>query len=31
VANIRDFIWEFGKDFAFVAEEYRVQVGNKDL
>ena len=30
VANIRDFILEFGKDFTFVGEEYRVQVGNKD-
>ena len=31
VANIRDFILEFGKDFSFVGEEYRVQVGNKDF
>jgi predicted nuclease of restriction endonuclease-like (RecB) superfamily len=31
VANIRDFILEFGKDFTFVGEEYRVQVGNKDF
>ena len=30
VANLRDFILEFGKDFTFVGEEYRVQVGNKD-
>jgi predicted nuclease of restriction endonuclease-like (RecB) superfamily len=30
VANIRDFILEFGKDFTFVGDEYRVQVGNKD-
>jgi predicted nuclease of restriction endonuclease-like (RecB) superfamily len=30
VANIRDFILEFGKDFSFVGEEYRLQVGNKD-
>ena len=31
VANIRDFILEFGKDFTFVGEEYRLQVGNKDF
>ena len=31
VANIRDFILEFGKDFTFVGDEYRVQVGNKDF
>jgi hypothetical protein len=31
VANIRDLILEFGKDFTFVGEEYRVQVGNKDF
>jgi len=31
VANIRNFILEFGKDFTFVGEEYRVQVGNKDF
>ena len=31
VANIRDFILEFGKDFTFVGNEYRVQVGNKDF
>jgi predicted nuclease of restriction endonuclease-like (RecB) superfamily len=31
VANIRDFILEFGRDFAFVGEEYRLQVGNKDF
>lgn len=31
VANIRDFLLEFGKDFSFVAEEYRIQVGNKDF
>jgi predicted nuclease of restriction endonuclease-like (RecB) superfamily len=31
VVNIRDFILEFGKDFTFVGEEYRVQVGNKDF
>jgi len=31
VANLRDFILEFGKDFTLVGEEYRVQVGNKDF
>ncbi len=30
VANIRDFILEFGKDFAFVGQEYRIQVGKSD-
>ena len=30
IANLRDFILEFGKDFTFVGEEYRVQVGNHD-
>jgi len=28
VANLRDFILEFGKDFTFVGEEYPIQVGN---
>jgi len=31
LANLRDFILEFGKDFTLVGEEYRVQVGNKDF
>jgi len=31
VRNLKDFILEFGKDFAFVGEEYRVQVGNRDF
>jgi predicted nuclease of restriction endonuclease-like (RecB) superfamily len=31
VANLRDFILEFGKDFTFMGEEYRVQVGNRDF
>lgn len=31
VANLRDFILEFGKDFTFVGEEYRAQVGNTDF
>ena len=30
VANLKEFILEFGKDFTFVGEEYRIQVGNKD-
>ena len=30
VANLKDFILEFGKDFAFVGQEYRIQVGNHD-
>ncbi|MCL2712235.1 MAG: PDDEXK nuclease domain-containing protein [Methanomassiliicoccaceae archaeon] len=31
VADLRNFILEFGKDFSFVGEEYRLQVGNKDF
>jgi predicted nuclease of restriction endonuclease-like (RecB) superfamily len=31
IENLRDFILEFGKDFSFVGEEYRVQVGNTDF
>lgn len=31
VFNLKDFILEFGKDFTFVGEEYRVQVGNRDF
>jgi len=31
VANIRDFILELGRDFTFVGDEYRIQVGNKDF
>lgn len=31
VANLKDFILEFGKDFSFIGEEYRVQVGNTDF
>lgn len=30
VSNLKDFILEFGKDFAFVGQEYRIQVGNND-
>lgn len=31
VAHLKNFILEFGRDFSFVGEEYRVQVGNKDF
>ncbi len=31
IQNLKDFILEFGKDFAFVGEEYRIQVGKKDF
>jgi predicted nuclease of restriction endonuclease-like (RecB) superfamily len=31
VRSLRNFIIEFGRDFAFVGEEYRVQVGMKDF
>ena len=31
VTNLRDFILEFGQDFTFVGEEYRIQVGNTDF
>ena len=31
VANIRNFILEFGRDFTFMGDEYRIQVGNKDF
>ena len=30
VNHLKDFILEIGKDFTFVGEEYRVQVGNHD-
>jgi predicted nuclease of restriction endonuclease-like (RecB) superfamily len=30
VANLRDFILEFGKDFTFIGQEYRLQVGKND-
>ncbi|MDA3909920.1 MAG: PDDEXK nuclease domain-containing protein [Bacteroidales bacterium] len=30
LTNLKDFILEFGKDFLFIDEEYRLQVGNKD-
>lgn len=31
IANLKKFLLEFGKDFTFVGEEYRVQVGNTDF
>lgn len=30
VSNLRDFILEFGKDFAFIGQEYHLQVGKND-
>lgn len=30
IRNMKKFILEFGRDFTFVGEEYRVQVGNSD-
>ena len=29
--NLKRFILEFGKDFSFIGEEYRVQVGGQDF
>lgn len=31
ISNLKQFLLEFGKDFTFVGEEYRVQVGNTDF
>ena len=31
IKNFKQFILEFGKDFAFVGEEYKVQVGKSDF
>lgn len=31
VKNLKDFILEVGKDFTFIGDEYRVQVGNYDF
>jgi predicted nuclease of restriction endonuclease-like (RecB) superfamily len=31
IKNLREFILELGGDFTFVAEEYRIQVGNSDF
>ena len=30
IRNLKDFILEIGKDFTFIGEEYKVQVGNHD-
>ena len=30
IQNLKDFILEIGKDFTFIGEEYRVQIGNHD-
>lgn len=30
IKNLKDFILEIGKDFTFISDEYRVQVGNHD-
>lgn len=30
VSNLKSFVLEFGKDFAFVGQEYRIQVGKND-
>ncbi len=31
VSSLRDFVVEIGKDFCFMGQEYRLQVGNKDF
>jgi predicted nuclease of restriction endonuclease-like (RecB) superfamily len=31
IANMKNFLLEIGKDFSFVGEEFRVQVGNSDF
>ncbi len=31
INNLKHFILEFGKDFTFIGEEYRVQVGGQDF
>ena len=31
IENFKNFILEFGKDFTFIGEEYRVQVGGQDF
>lgn len=30
ISNLKDFILEIGKDFTFIGDEYRIQVGNHD-
>jgi len=31
IQNMKDFILELGRDFIFIGEEYRLQVGNQDF
>ncbi len=31
IGNLKNFILEFGRDFSFVGEEYRIQVGGQDF
>lgn len=31
IKNLKQFILEFGNDFTFIGEEYRIQVGNIDF
>lgn len=31
ISNMKEFILEIGKDFTYIGEEYRVQVGNEDF
>jgi predicted nuclease of restriction endonuclease-like (RecB) superfamily len=31
IKNLKNFILEFGKDFTFIGDEYRLQVGKKDF
>ncbi|MCL2032686.1 MAG: PDDEXK nuclease domain-containing protein [Methanomassiliicoccaceae archaeon] len=31
VDNLKEFILEFGRDFSFIGEEYRIQVGDSDF
>jgi hypothetical protein len=31
ISHFKDFILEFGKEFAYLGDEYRVQVGNTDF
>lgn len=31
VSNLKNFILEFGRDFAFMGQEYKLQVGNQDF
>ena len=31
ISNLKNFILEIGKDFTFIGDEYRIQVGNHDF